>query len=175
MAARPWRFSVDTSAAELSQSDRPWVLSEGTVASFRQLAEASCAILSACRSQCDAARNSGRERARQALMSMLMNLPSQSLMPLPRLHAECTLLLAREEHPADGEPPRPPGQLVRAASSILPSSPVVTAAAAAAASPAAAAAPVSTGWEAVDAMFTDEAFRSGCVLFTQFYRGKQKI
>ena len=153
-AGQPWRFSVDSSAVDTPR-ERAWTLSENTVAAFRQLAEASCGILTGCRQQCEQARSNGRAGAAAALL-MLLAMPPETVMPLPRLHAECALLLAREEHPAGAEASgRAHGG--RAGAAPLAVAPLPAG---------------GDGWEPVDSMYGDEAFRVGCVLFTQFYRGE---
>lgn len=150
------RFPVEPAQVPAAPSDEDsWSISSSTSAAFRALADSACVILTKCKEKCRAQKLQGScDALCELLVYMRERGQATKFITWDEVNQHCSLLLAREEHP--------PGAVE------LPS------AAAPAAEVAAAAPRGDRGWEDVDSMFTDPEFKSGCYLFTRFFKERTR-
>lgn len=161
MAGSMGRFDVDTSevprrsiAAADPAADR-WQLSRNTATSFKLLAATSCRILTGCKRRCLKARTSGAKQAAADLAGWVSQTFGGRQVPTATLSDACNHLLTVQERPRGGA-----GAAAAGPATSIP--------------PPEAEAEDEGPWDAADSAFTDDLFRTGCFLFTQFYKERTK-
>lgn len=162
MSGSMGRFDVDTSevprrsiSAADPAADR-WGLSRNTATSFKLLAATSCRILTGCKRRCLKARTSGAKQAAADLAGWVSQTYGGRQVPTATLSDACNHLLTVQERPRGG---------AGAAASTGPATTIP---------PPEAEAEDEGPWDAADSAFTDDLFRTGCFLFTQFYKERTK-
>lgn len=168
------RFDVDTStvprrpiSAVGADTERHHPLSRSTASSFKLLAATSCRILTGCKRRSLKARASGARQATADLADWITKTHPGQQVPCAALSGACNQLLSAQERPTSHGAAGPalastggPGTgLVmqmpteREAESNQEEGP----------------------WDAVDSAFSDDLFRAGAMLFTQFYKGNIRL
>lgn len=187
--SKPWRFDVDTN--EIPKMDElNWDVSRNTSAAFKLLAATSCRILAGCKRRSIRARTSGYKKATQDTRCWISQTFEGRQVPCVKLTEMCHQMLRLQEKPTQ----RPFNQNQQASSSgnstpnhsnSNDSSNLNTYSNGGSSNSLDLQIPVLHArerdddeeegpWDAADSMFGDDLFKSGCVLFTQFYKERTK-
>eukprot|EP00040_Diaphanoeca_grandis_P039938 m.260663 g.260663 ORF g.260663 m.260663 type:complete len:333 (+) comp40424_c0_seq1:291-1289(+) len=156
-----WRFDVDTSEVPKGDNSSKWEVSRNTNTAFKLLAATSCRILAGCKRRCIRSRASGYKQASTDTLSWISQTYNGRQVPCVKLQEMCIAMLKIQEKPTQRPNSAPLQQTSNGGLNMeIPHSRESD--------------EDEGPWDAADSAFSDDLFKTGCVLFTQFYRERTK-